>query len=68
MEDEKRVCQYRNCGKSLEGERPNKKYCDRKCKGNENKYQSREMKSMREGYEEDMAVVNFVKMMRELNN
>lgn len=32
-----KVCKYRNCNKVIEG-RPNKLYCNRKCKSNESKY------------------------------
>jgi len=29
-----KVCKYRNCNKTIEG-RPNKLYCNRRCKSNE---------------------------------
>ncbi len=36
-----KYCKYRNCCKIIEG-RPNKLYCNRKCKSNESKYILRE--------------------------
>lgn len=39
-----RVCQYRNCVKSIEHMRPNAKFCSRNCKSCERKYKSNEKK------------------------
>ena len=38
-----RKCLYRNCQKEISG-RPNKKYCTKKCKDNEQKYKQRAKK------------------------
>jgi hypothetical protein len=36
-----RKCEYRNCGKDITEMRKDAKYCDRNCKGCENKYRRR---------------------------
>jgi hypothetical protein len=41
-----RKCEYRNCKKEIDG-RPNKKFCNRKCKGNELKYKQRYKKKLK---------------------
>ena len=38
-------CKYRNCRNFISG-RPNKLFCNKKCKGNELKYKQREKKKL----------------------
>lgn len=41
---EVRKCEYRNCGVPLVEKRKGAKYCCRKCKDNEKKYNKRELR------------------------
>lgn len=44
-----RICKYRNCKKEVSG-RTNKKFCDTKCKRNEEKYKQR-LKKIKQKWE-----------------
>lgn len=46
-----KVCKYRNCNKTIEG-RPNKLYCNRRCKSNESIY------ILREKEKRDLQIIN----------
>lgn len=58
METEK-SCAYRNCKKVIFG-RKNKKYCNRKCKGNENKYRQRWDKLLEEHRKINESIKNLI--------
>lgn len=51
-----KICEYRNCSQTFNG-RPNSKYCSKKCKHNECKYNQREVKRVEREKDEIRSLV-----------
>ena len=61
-----RKCEYRNCNKSLDGRRPNVKYCDRKCKSMESTYVLNKKKLLKKYMEAEMIKIENIKKFKEI--
>ena len=58
-----RKCAYRNCKKEISG-RPNKKFCNRKCKSAESIYVLRKKKFIDKYKEKALKDINILKLLK----
>jgi hypothetical protein len=61
-----RICEYRNCNKDISDKRPQSKFCNRKCKGNEGKYKRRRKAFIEECIKRETKVVESIKLFKKL--
>ena len=59
-------CEYRNCGCDISNMRPNAKYCSRKCKTNEGKYERRRKQFIDKCKEKEMKEVELIKYIKKI--
>ena len=62
---EERICEYRNCDKTIEG-RSDKMFCNRNCKSNERTYRVRREEFLRKCIEKGKNIVNSYKIIEEI--
>jgi hypothetical protein len=61
---EPKKCHYRNCNNELVNRRCDAKYCSRNCKDNERKYVKRKQILLEKYKNEQMVIVNVIKLLK----